>query len=120
MPFQKGQSGNPGGRRKDASFVDTLIMRLKELEGDNTRGLRKIAEELIMSAEGGDLQAIKEVADRLDGKPKQTLDANVSDARLSQAELDARIIELFGLLSQGAIARASGDEVRTNGKSKPH
>ena len=67
MPFAKGQSGNPGGRPKDRPFADALRMELKAA-GDDHRALRKIARALIAKAEDGDLAAIREVADRLDGK----------------------------------------------------
>ena len=48
-------------------------MELKAVEADDQRGLRKIARNLIESAEKGDLPAIKEIADRLDGKPAQAI-----------------------------------------------
>jgi hypothetical protein len=39
--------------------------------------LRRIADTLLAKAEEGDIQAIKEIGDRLDGKPAQTIDATV-------------------------------------------
>lgn len=35
--------------------------------------LRRIAEKLLDAAEAGDLQAMKEIGDRLDGKPAQAV-----------------------------------------------
>jgi hypothetical protein len=35
--------------------------------------LQDLASKLVDAADGGDLQALKEVGDRLDGKPKQTV-----------------------------------------------
>ena len=40
------------------------------IQGDGQR-LRTIAEKLLSLAENGDIQALKEVGDRLDGKPAQ-------------------------------------------------
>ena len=40
------------------------------IQGDGQR-LRSIAEKLLTLAENGDIQALKEVGDRLDGKPAQ-------------------------------------------------
>lgn len=40
--------------------------------------MRRIAEKLLSMAEEGDVQAMKEIGDRLDGKPAQTIEANVS------------------------------------------
>ncbi len=43
------------------------------LRGDGGTALRDIAEALVDKARSGDVQAIKEVADRLDGKVPQGL-----------------------------------------------
>lgn len=58
------------GQQRDKPFRDALRMEIAEAE-DNPRSLRKIAIKLLDQAAGGDVQAIKEVADRLDGKPAQ-------------------------------------------------
>ena len=50
--------------------------------------VRAIARKLIEMAEGGDLQAIKEVGDRLDGKCTQTIErGDLSVEMLSDREL---------------------------------
>jgi len=41
--------------------------------------MRRIAEKLMELAEAGDIQAMKEIGDRLDGKPKQQLEASGPD-----------------------------------------
>ncbi|HMF22537.1 MAG TPA: hypothetical protein VKG24_10470 [Pseudolabrys sp.] len=43
-------------------------------EGDAMKKLRQLARAVIEKAEAGDLQAFKEVADRMDGKPAQMLE----------------------------------------------
>ncbi len=50
-------------------------MELAALGEDDPRGLRGLARKLLASAAEGDntLAAIKEVADRLDGKPAQAI-----------------------------------------------
>lgn len=68
MAFEKGQSGNPGGRPKDKPWRDALRMALKDGDG---LALRRIAEAVITAAQSGDMQAIKEIGDRMDGKPAQ-------------------------------------------------
>jgi len=68
MTFQPGQSGNPTGGRKDKPWRDALRIAIKE--GDGQR-LRRIADAVVTLAETGDMQAIKEIGDRLDGKPAQ-------------------------------------------------
>jgi len=72
MPFKPGQSGNPGGRPKDKAFRDALSIAVNRADGDATR-LAKIAEVLVRKALEGDMAAIREIADRLDGKPAQSV-----------------------------------------------
>lgn len=80
MPFVKGKSGNPGGRHKDKPFADALRMEIAAAGDDNKR-LRKIAAALLNKAETGDIQAIAQIADRLDGKPAQESTVTFDDKR---------------------------------------
>ena len=54
------------------SFADAIRRELAD-GSDDPKRLRTIADKLISAAESGDIQAIREVADRLDGKPKQAV-----------------------------------------------
>jgi Family of unknown function (DUF5681) len=100
MAWKKGQSGNPGGgpgRPKDKPFNDLLRLILAENDKKTKlRKLRVIADKLVNAAMAGEAWAIKEVIDRVDGKPTQAIDATIDDERdvrdLSDAELK-RIIE---------------------------
>jgi hypothetical protein len=76
MAFTKGQSGNPGGRPKTKPFADALRMELAALDENDPKALRGLAKKLLTLAVEGDntLAAIKEVADRLDGKPAQAIE----------------------------------------------
>lgn len=58
------------GRKQEKPFKDALRMELAAA-GDDQKALRKIARALISKAEDGDMQAIKEFADRIDGKVPQ-------------------------------------------------
>jgi hypothetical protein len=63
--------GRPiGSVNREKPFNDALRIALR---GDPLR-LRRIAEKLAEKAEEGDLAAIRELADRLDGKPAQAID----------------------------------------------
>jgi hypothetical protein len=48
--------------------------------GDNMKKLREIAKVHIARCEAGDMQAIKELGDRLDGKPAQILEHSGPDS----------------------------------------
>lgn len=57
---------------KEKSFANMLNIAIKEaIEGTDRTKLRAVADALLDKAIAGDVQAIKEVADRLDGKVPQ-------------------------------------------------
>jgi hypothetical protein len=92
MAFEKGQSGNPGGRPKEKPFRDALRAELAALGADDPKALRGLARNLLKIAAGDEgLQAIKEVADRLDGKPVQAIE-NSEDGPLEMIHRIERII----------------------------
>lgn len=75
MAFQPGESGNPGGRPKTKPFKDALMMEALAAENGQAceaqqGSLRWNARQLL---EKGDVAAIREIADRLDGKVPQAL-----------------------------------------------
>ena len=92
MPFKKGQSGNPGGRPKEKPFADALRLEIADA-GEDHKALRRVARALLKKAEGGDIPAIRELADRLDGKPIQAVDANLDVSSNPLTELLAYIAE---------------------------
>ena len=72
MPFQPGHKLSAGGR-KDKAFGDALRIEIAAAGADQ-RVLRVIARNLLFLAQQPEmaaLPAIRELADRLDGKPKQ-------------------------------------------------
>lgn len=75
MPFEPGKSGNPlGPPKKEKSFANMLRIAISEASKDGTgTKLRKVAEKLVDVALEGDVSAIKEIADRLDGKVAQAI-----------------------------------------------
>ena len=82
--------GRPiGSPNRAKPFTD--ILRVALLSGGGRR-LRIIADKLAEKAEQGDIQAIREIADRLDGKPAQAIER--SDAPL-EALSD---LELFAII----------------------
>lgn len=71
MPFQPGQSGNPTGARPK-QFKQMLTAAINEADGNTTK-LRRIVDRLVLNALEGDMTAIKEVAERIDGKVPQAV-----------------------------------------------
>lgn len=66
-------AGRPAGaQNKDKPFKDALRMAIADADGDN-KALRQVAEALVSKAMTGDVSAIKEIADRLDGKVPQSI-----------------------------------------------
>lgn len=60
----------PGSKNKEKPFLEALRMTLLD-EGPNHFALRRISKALIEKAAQGDTTAIRELADRIDGKVPQ-------------------------------------------------
>ena len=69
MAWPKAGPGRPAGSpNRDRPFRDALRIEIAALQAeDDKRGLRRLARALIEKGADGDVQAIREVADRLDG-----------------------------------------------------
>ena len=66
---------NSRGQQRDKPFRDALRMELAALGEEDPKTLRRLARKLLETASKDDgLAAIKEVADRLDGKPAQAIE----------------------------------------------
>jgi hypothetical protein len=83
--FPKGETGNPNGRPKLTLLSEALRVKLAEAAPELPE--RTVAEiisnALVEEAFKGNVQAIREIADRTEGKPKQSIDVDmrVSDWR---------------------------------------
>lgn len=86
-PTNKGGApiGNQNGK-KGKLFYDALRVAL--LQEDRKR-LRNITDKLVKAAENGDAWAVKEIMDRMDGKPVQATEISGTDG----APMDLRLIE---------------------------
>jgi hypothetical protein len=61
-----------GAQNKDKPYRDALRMAIAEA-GDNFKTLREVAAAHVEKAKAGDINAIRELADRLDGKVPQAV-----------------------------------------------
>lgn len=97
-PFLPGQSGNPNGRPKKRPFKEALDRVLKE-EGkgeDESSALDEVVRALYTKAKTGDVAAIKEIAERYDGKIAQAViggDEDDPPIKITRIELVAAAAE---------------------------
>ncbi len=77
--FPKGVSGNPSGRPKLTKLTEALREQLaEEMPNAPERTVAEaIARALIKEAVSGNVQAIREIGDRTEGKPMQKVDLDV-------------------------------------------
>lgn len=85
---------NRGGRKSDKLWRDALMIAAKRTDAEGKVLLAKMAEKCVEQAAAGDIAAMKEIGDRLDGKAHQSVTTTIRDARqLSDAELIAYLAE---------------------------
>ena len=68
--WKPGQSGNPSGRPKRKPLTDALIRVLAKL---NDEELETLMTEPVKKMAAGDIGALKEIADRVEGKVPQAI-----------------------------------------------
>jgi hypothetical protein len=96
-PWKPGQSGNPGGRPKKKPITEELERLLTEQapSGDGRTWAALIAEALLRKASTGDVRAIAELTNRIEGKPLQSLTVGTDsgeDSPDTSAELLQQIL----------------------------
>ncbi len=73
MPYKPGESGNIAGRPpKNRALADILRSELSRKGEDGTTLRQTMMKKLALMANGGDLDAIKVVLERIDGKVPET------------------------------------------------
>ncbi len=85
--WKPGQSGNPKGRPKCLTLSEAYRRELAKIDKTDPQGrtfAEVLAEQMIVKAKTGDVAALKEVADRVEGKAKQTI--TLSTDRREQVE----------------------------------
>ncbi len=108
MVFVKGQSGNPGGRPKREWTMTGLIEDSLE-EQDNTGVSYKvtIAKKLRQLARNGDLGAIKEINNRIDGMPVQKNILAGDEENPIQIDVNATLNKIYGTNTTREVHRDS-------------
>lgn len=96
--WKPGESGNPKGRpKKGARFASALELELEAAHASGATLLSLVAKVLVAAALKGDIGAIREIADRLDGKARQSLEVTAVreiPPELLRAEAELTVEEL--------------------------
>jgi hypothetical protein len=108
---------NPRGQQRDKIYREALRLELADMsEGVDLKKLRQIARAHIEKAASGDMQAIKELADRLDGKPAQILDLSDPDSNPIK-KIVTEIVHV-NLSPEELSALNEAEELRANGNGR--
>lgn len=79
-PWVKGTSGNPGGRKKllITEAYDELLTKQVPNDPEGRSYAQVLAQSMMRRAIAGNVRAVMEVTDRVEGKPRQAVDMNHS------------------------------------------
>ncbi len=90
-PWQPGQSGNPGGRAKSKPITDAIKERLARIQPDDPRtDAQRLADVLVDGALDGDIQFIKELLNRVEGKVAEVIVSELTPEQ--QGEMGLQIL----------------------------
>lgn len=94
--WKKGQSGNPNGRPPKEWTMTQLYKDAGE-EADETGEPRKkiVARKLWEIAQKGDVTAIKELGNRIDGMPKQVIEGGDEDKPI-RLDINVMLDKVYG------------------------
>lgn len=111
MTFAPGQSGNPGGRpKRDKIWQQAIIRAIKRREHDDPQALEKLADKLLRKVDEGDVPAIREFGDRVDGKvPQGLIGGDEDDPAIAVTVVERRIVDSTNTDSK-SVPPATGTE----------
>ncbi len=98
--FKKGSSGNVRGRPKEAILTKEIRQQLNNLREDGKTNAQAIAESMIERAVKGDVRAADLIFNRIEGKPLQTVDLDLSIANDWQTTLENYDISEVELMNE--------------------
>lgn len=114
MVFRKGFSGNPSGKRASRPLTDALITRLlwpvdvKPRKGEVRTVAHVLVENMVQKALQGDMRAITEIYDRVEGKAvATTLHTEVKEQPIDILEAARRLA--FALNSAALLGQPVDD-----------
>ncbi len=81
--FQPGQTGNPNGAPKHkVELTKLLTSRLEQTADDGRTWAQRVTEKLISMAESGNVEALRYLMDRIEGKPTQAVSLSLDEGPL--------------------------------------
>ena len=91
-------AGRPKGSKTNRIWADAISKALAQSEEGKPQKIRDLADKLITMALDGDMQAMKEIGDRVDGKAlaEVNITGGIDITGLPDKDLDQRIEELGG------------------------
>ena len=107
-----------GNARRGKTWREALEFALrnyedKENEVKRGEALRKIGKTLIQQAIAGDMAAIKEIGDRIDGKAVQVIDATIEEVTSAEQLTDEQLANIAATSSARA-AKAKRSKKESN------
>jgi Family of unknown function (DUF5681) len=96
--WKKGQSGNPGGRPKSKTLSNAYRNKLEEAVPNDPEGrtwAEFIAEAQVRDAVRGNVQAAREIADRTEGRPRQSIEFENTTLQHAFDRLSAEELESY-------------------------
>lgn len=102
------------GRKGEKHWADAVRIAVNAKDGEGRRKLRAIAEKTVEMALDGDMAAIKEIGDRLDGKAHQSTD-NTTTLDITVTHEKEAADEFARVVSDIAARSGAG-----RGAGKPH
>jgi hypothetical protein len=116
-PWQPGQSGNPAGRPKGVKFLsEALREALSASAPDGISWTEKVAQALIDRACLGDPAAFREIADRIEGKVKESVEVSGQTTSIHKERL---AVLLASVREAGLLDQIEAEELAAEQRSLP-
>lgn len=86
--WKKGQSGNPSGRpKREWTWSGLLEQVANEIETNTGKQFKElVTKRLFIAAVNGDVHAMKEIFNRMEGLPRQGVDLDITSSLEEEAE----------------------------------
>ena len=119
--FKPGQSGNPGGLPKGTPKLSLAYMRILAADPNEEFKPRSRAEQIAwgvcVKAASGDVQAAKEIANRIEGRSPATINVINADAK---AERYHRLAEEIARKYRKPVDEVVGDIIKHHPEAAPY